>query len=156
MICSLNGLTGLKGRSISGVCISNIDYRASSCIPLINIWEVTWVPKQNISLHFVAEISGGNFQGSKNGNFCKGMSWICSVEANTPVLASGLAILAYPDNRAISNCVCHDALCPCHFPCPAFEGDLEVTTPAVVVAVIQVVIEDARRNIKYEWIVFNN
>ena len=45
---------------------------------------------------------------------------------------------------------------PAIFACPAFEGDLEVTTPAVVVAVIQVVIEDARRNIKYEWIVFNN
>ena len=72
------------------------------------------------------------------------------------MFAPGLAILAYPDNRAISNCVCPDALCPCHFPCPAFEGGLEVKTPAVVVAVIQVVIEDARRNIKYQMIVFNN
>ena len=76
--------------------------------------------------------------------------------ANIPVFASRLALLAYPDNRAFSNCVCPDALCPCHFPCPAFEGGLEVTTPAVVVAEIQVVIEDARRNIKYERIVFNN
>ena len=84
------------------------------------------------------------------------MSWICSVEASIPVFVSGLAILAYPDNRAISNRVCPDALCPCHFPCPAFEGAMEVTTPAVVDAVIQVVIEDARRHIKYEWIVFNN
>ena len=76
--------------------------------------------------------------------------------ANIPVFASGLALLASPDNRAFSNCVCPDAPCPCHFPCPAFEGGLEVTTPAVVVSEIQVVIEDARRNIKYEWIVFNN
>ena len=76
--------------------------------------------------------------------------------AYIPVFASRLALLAYPDNHAFSNCVCPDALCPCHFPCPAFEGGLEVTTPAAVVAEIQVVIEDALRNIKYEWIVFNN
>ena len=105
---------------------------------------------------YFSSFCGGYFQGCKNGRFCKGMSWTCSVEANIPVFAPGLAILAYPDNRAISNCVCPDALCPCHFPCPAFEGGLEVTTPAVVVAVIQVVIEDARRNIKYQMIVFNN
>ena len=76
--------------------------------------------------------------------------------AYIPVFASRLALLGYPDNHAFSNCVCPDALCPCHFPCPAFEGGLEVTTPAAVVAEIQVVIEDALRNIKYEWIVFNN
>ena len=142
----------LKGCLTSGVCMSNIDYRASSCIPLTNIWEVTWVPKQNMSLHFVADI----FRVLKMAAFAKVCHELVALRQTSLCLQPTLQYLAYPDNRAISNCVCPDALCPCHFPCPAFEGGLEVTTPAVVVAVIQVVIEDARRNIEYEWIVFNN